>query len=263
MITEERRNQVLDLVRSRGFASLTDLASELSVSESTIRRDLDFLEKRGIAKRTHGGVFYTGPSPQLPHFRKQRESTLEQKQYIARQAEELIEDGDVVLLDGGSTTYELALLLVGRQIQVVTNSLPVANLFTASNNGDLIFVGGYVHLRTGVSLGPYANEMLKTLNVRRAFLSVAGVNQRGYFNSNLLLVETEQAMLSVADESIVLADSSKFGRQSLALLCGLNEVTTLITDDGISKEWKKTLTESGVQLHVVGAKTEKREANSN
>lgn len=252
MITEERRSQLLDLVRTRGFASLTDLATELAVSESTVRRDLDFLESRGTAKRTHGGAFYTGPSPQLPHFRNQRESTSAQRQDIARQAAELIEDGDVILLDGGSTTYELARLLVGRQIQVVTNSLPVANLFTASDNGDLIFVGGYVHLRTGVSLGPYANEMLSSLNVRRAFLSVAGINERGYFNSNLLLVETERAMLSVADESIVLADSTKFGHQSLALLCGLDEITTLITDNEISEDWRSRLSATGVQLHIVG-----------
>ena len=112
-----------------------------------------------------------------------------------REAVKLIEDGDTVLLDGGSTTYEVARLLVGRPLQIVTNSLPVANLFASNANHDLVLVGGYVYPRTGVALGPYANEMLARLNVRRTILSVAGINERGFFNSNLLLVETERAMM--------------------------------------------------------------------
>jgi DeoR/GlpR family transcriptional regulator of sugar metabolism len=231
---------------------LTDLADELSVSESTVRRDVDYLEEMGTAKRTHGGVFYTGPSPQLPHFRQQHGEQFAKKQMIAASAAAMIEDGDVVILDGGSTTFELARLLVGRPIQVVTNSLPVANLFMASNSGDLIFVGGYVHLRTGVSLGPYANDMLARLNARRAFLSVAGVNDRGYFNSNLLLVETERAMLRAADESVVLVDSTKFGRQSLALLCEIGDVTSVVVDHEITEDWRSRLVASGVKLVVAG-----------
>jgi DeoR/GlpR family transcriptional regulator of sugar metabolism len=249
---EERRVQMLEIVRQKGFASLTDLADELSVSESTVRRDLDYLEEMGTAKRTHGGVFYTGPSPQLPHFRQQHSEQFAKKQLIAASAAAMIEDGDVVILDGGSTTFELARLLVGRPIQVVTNSLPVANLFMASNSGDLIFLGGYVHLRTGVSLGPYANDMLARLNARRAFLSVAGLNDRGYFNSNLLLVETERAMLRAADESVVLVDSTKFGRQSLALLCEIGDVTSVVVDHEITEDWRSRLIASGVQLVVAG-----------
>ena len=107
---------------------------------------------------------------------------------------------------------------------MVTNSLPVANLFASSANTDLVLVGGYVHPRTGVSLGPYANEMLAELNVRRAVLSVAGINERGFYNSNLLLVETERAMMRAADEVIVVADSTKFGHQSLAQLCALGDI---------------------------------------
>jgi len=250
MIANERRGQLLELVRQRGFASLGDLTSEMGVSESTIRRDLDYLEENGSAKRTHGGVFYTGPSPQLPHFQCRHEMQLDKKHQIADCAAELIEDGDVVLLDGGSTTYELAQRLVHRQIQVVTNSLPVANLFTSSESTDLIFIGGYIHLRTGVSLGPYANEMLTTLNVRRAVLSVAGVSERGYFNSNLLLVETERAMTACADETIILAVSTKFGRQSLARLCGLGEVDAVVVDTEISDQWKENITSAGVTLHI-------------
>ena len=247
--TEERRNQLLELVRTRGFVSLPDLAGLLSVSESTIRRDLDYLEERGKAKRTHGGVFYTGPSPKLHHFDQRQQQQWEKKRRIARQASKLIADGDTILLDGGSTTYELAQLLVGWSLQVVTNSLPVANLFTSSE-ADLVLIGGYVHTRTGVSLGPYANQMLTELNVRRVVLSVAGINAEGFYNSNLLLVETEQAMMRAADEVIILADSTKFGRTSLARLCRLSEVDVAVVDAEIDDHWRQNLAESDVQVVV-------------
>jgi len=136
---------------------------------------------------------------------------------------------------------------VGRPLQVVTNSLPVANLFTSSD-ADLVLLGGYVHSRTGVSLGPYANQMLAGLNVRRAVLSVAGANERGFYNSNLLLVETERAMMASAEEVIVVADSTKFGHTSLALLCPLDEIDVLVTDAEMGPEWQTRLTEAGVRV---------------
>jgi len=251
-LAEERRGQLLELVRLRGFASLPDLASELKVSESTIRRDLGYLEEAGKAKRTHGGAFYTGPSPKLQHFDQRQQAHWDKKRQIARSASQLIEEGDTILLDGGSTTYELAQLLVGRQLQVVTNSLPVANLFTSSD-ADLVLLGGYVHSRTGVSLGPYANQMLSKLNVRRAVLSVAGINDLGFYNSNLLLVETEQAMMKAADEVIIVADSTKFGCTSLAHICPLGDVDVVVVDNEISEDWQNKLIASDVRLIVSDA----------
>jgi DeoR/GlpR family transcriptional regulator of sugar metabolism len=252
LLVEERRNQLLEMVRVRGFASLPELADQLKVSESTVRRDLDYLEDVGSARRTHGGVFYTGPSPKLPHFDERQPAQWDKKRLIAEAAVKLVEDGDTLLLDGGSTTYEVARLLVGRPLQIVTNSLPVANLFASNANNDLVLVGGYVYPRTGVALGPYANEMLKRLNVRRTILSVSGISERGFFNNNLLLVETERTMMHAADEVIVVADSTKFGRQSLAHLCALDEIQHLVVDDEISPAWRDKATTAGLQLHVAG-----------
>jgi len=249
-LTDERRSRVLELIRQRGFASLPALAEALEVSESTVRRDLDFLEESGVAQRTHGGVFYTGPSPKLAHFDQRQSLNWDKKRQIAVAASQLIDDNDTILLDGGSTTYELAQLLVGRPLQVVTNSLPVANLFTSSENADLVFVGGYVHAKTGVSLGPYANQMLAGLNVRRAVLSVAGINERGCYNSNLLLVETERAMMTSAEEVIVVADSTKFGHTSLSQLCELKEIDTLVTDHEITEAWRERVAAADVNLIV-------------
>lgn len=252
MLAEERRGRVLELVRQRGFASLPDLVHELHVSESTVRRDLDYLEETGVAKRTHGGVFYTGPSPKVAHFEQRESADWVKKRQIAAMAASLIDDEDAVLLDGGSTTYELAQALTGQPLHVVTNSLPVAMLFNGSESVDLVLVGGYVHSRTGVTLGPYANEMLGDLNVRKAILSVAGIDERGFYNSNLLLVETERAMMKSADQVIVVADSTKFGRTSLQRLCGLNEIDVLITDADISESWRSQLGDAGVRMLIAG-----------
>lgn len=253
LVVEDRRNRLLELIRQRGFATLPDLTGALRVSESTVRRDLDYLEETGVTKRTHGGVVYTGPSPKLAHFDQRQALQLDKKRAIARAASQLIEDNDTVLMDGGSTTYELGRLLVGRPLQVVTNSLPVANLFTASDSADLVLIGGYVHTRTGVSMGQYADRMLAELTARRAVISVAGITARGYFNSHLLLVETERAMMRAADEVIVVADSTKFGRSSLALLGPLDEVDVLVVDQGIEDHWRAEVERAGVRLVVAEA----------
>jgi DeoR family fructose operon transcriptional repressor len=256
VLVDERRNRLLELIRERGFASLPELKDTLGVSESTVRRDLDYLEDAGSAKRTHGGVFYTGSSPKLPHFEERSPGSWELKRAIARQTAELIENGDTLLLDGGTTTYEVARLLVGRPLQVVTNSLPVANLFASNSASDLVMLGGFVYPRTGVMLGPYANDQLAQLNVRKTVLSVAGVNERGFYNSNMLLVETERAMMHAADQVIVVADSTKFGKQSLAHLAPLNSVSMLVVDDQLSSQWQEKIAAAGVGL-VIAATNEK------
>ena len=250
MLAEDRRTRLLEMVRKQGFASLPDLAGSLQVSESTIRRDLAHLEKEGAARRTHGGAFYTGPSPHLPHFDQRQAAQWDKKKAIAEYAANLIEDADTVLIDGGSTSYELAQLLVNRPLQVVTNSLPVANLFNSASNIDLIVIGGYVDTRSGAIHGTYSDQMLGTLNVRRAVLSAAGINERGLFNSNLLMVTTQRAMMKTADEVIVLADSTKFGHQSLAHLCELSEVNQFIVDQDLPDQWQQIIQESGATLGI-------------
>jgi DeoR/GlpR family transcriptional regulator of sugar metabolism len=253
MSVEKRRDRLLELVRSQGFAGLPNLAQTLKVSESTVRRDLDFLEQQQVLRRTHGGVFYTGPSPKLPHFDQRQKENWTKKQEIARAAVARIADGETVLLDGGSTTYELAQLLIGRSVQVVTNSLPVGTLFAGSDTADLVMVGGYVHARTGVLLGPYANQMLAEIKVQKAVLSVAGLNEEGFYNSNLLLVETERAMMAAADEVVVLVDSTKFDRSSLAHLCDLGEVDTLVVDEAVTPEWRQRLEAAGVTVVIASS----------
>jgi len=242
VLNHERRSRLLDIIRIRGFAALEELVRELGVSESTVRRDLDALEEQGSAKRTHGGVLYSGGMPRLAEFDERQPTNWAAKRAIASTAAAVIEDGETVLLDGGTTTYEVARLLVGRSLQVVTNSLPVANLFASEARTDLVLLGGYVSPRTGVCLGPYANELLGRLHVTTTVLSAAGVSAEGLFNSHLLLAETEQAMLKAASRVMVVADSSKFGRKSLTHVSGLEAIDIVVSDDGLPLPWRDVVT---------------------
>jgi len=256
MLVEQRRDRLLEMIRVQRFASLPELAEQLAVSESTVRRDLDQFEQQGVARRIHGGVLYTGVSPKLPHFDAQQPAEWEKKRAIAAAAARLIDDGDTILMDGGSTTYELARLLVGRPLHVVTTSLPVANLFASDANSDLVLIGGNICPRSGVARGPYANRMLSMVRVRKTIFSVAGICDEGFFNNDLLLVETERAMMQAAAEVIVVADSTKFGHSSLTHLCPLDAVQHLVVDDGIADAWREKIAAAGVDVVVAGRNTE-------
>jgi len=250
MLSSDRRIRLLELIRIKGFATLPDLTERLGVSESTIRRDLNVLESEGSAKRTHGGVIYTGPSPKLPHFEGWQRRNWDRKKAVAIAAAELVQPGETILLDGGSTTYELAQRLLNRSLQVITNSLPVANLFSRDESADLVLVGGVVQDKTGVTLGPHATAMLKTIRCRQAFISGAGITEAGLFNSNMLLVETERAMMNCADTTTVVADSSKFGQTSLSHVCELSALDRVVADDGLPEGWSEILSANDVELKL-------------
>src|SRR5437660_828606 len=136
---------------------------------------------------------------------------------------------------------DVARLLVGRSLQIVTNSLPIANLCASSRETDLVMLGGYVYPKTGVALGPVTVRMMEDIHVHQTILSVGGITAKGLFNSNLLLVETERRMLRCADEVVVVADHAKVGRQALAFLCELAAVDTLILDDQLTPAQRELL----------------------
>jgi DeoR family fructose operon transcriptional repressor len=255
VLVEERRQRVLDAVSQQGFIALKDLAQTIQVSESTLRRDLDYLHQQGVLKRTHGGAIYLGDSSGLPALEERTASQPEEKRAIAGAAAARVQDGDAILLDGGTTTLEVARLLVGRSLQIVTNSLPIANLFASNRETDLVMLGGYVYPKTGVALGPLTVRMMEDVHVQQAILSVGGITAKGLFNSNLLLVETERQMMRCADEVVVVADHTKLGRQALAFLCELSAVDTLIVDAGITIEQRRLVEEAGPRLVVAGAET--------
>ncbi len=252
MLVEERRQRVLDLICRQGFASLADLAQTIRVSESTLRRDLDHLDQKGLIKRTHGGAMVVADDGALPALEERSARETDEKRLVARAAAARIRDGDAILLDGGTTTLEVARLLIGRPLQIVTNSLPIANLFASSRESELILLGGYIYPRTGVALGPLTMRMLPDVHVHQTILSVGGITAKGLFNSNVLLVETERQMMRCADEVVVVADHTKVGRQALAFLCELSVIDTLIVDRGLTAEQRALIDGADVRLIVAG-----------
>jgi DeoR/GlpR family transcriptional regulator of sugar metabolism len=249
MLAETRRRLLLDLIARQGFATLDELVKALGVSESTVRRDLEALDLGGQVKRTHGGAVYPGEVRGLPALEDRAGTATLEKQAIGRTAAALLEDGDTVLLDGGTTTLEVARALLGRPLQVVTNSLPIAQLLTTSKAIDLILIGGYVYPRTGVALGPLAIATMQGIRVRKAILGAGGIVAEGIYNSNLLLVETERQMMACGQDVLIVADHTKFGRLALARLCGLDEIQHLVVDPGLPPEYRTLLESAGVQIH--------------
>jgi DeoR family fructose operon transcriptional repressor len=250
MLAETRRRNLLELITRQGYATLDELVRVLGVSESTVRRDLEGLDLAGAIKRTHGGAVYTGEVRSMPAFDDRTETAAAEKRAIGQAAAALLKDGDTVLLDGGTTTLEVARALVGRRVQVVTNSLPIAQLLAASQQTDLILIGGYIYPRTGVALGPLAIATMLSIRVRTAILGAGGVVADGIYNSNSLLVETERQMMSCGQEVMIVADHTKFGRLSLARLCGLDQVDQVVSDSGLKPDDRATLEEAGVAIHV-------------
>ena len=242
------------MLAQRGMADLETLAAELGVSSSTVRRDVEGLEQKGLARRTHGGVVWVGDhkgSGTRPYAFDQRMGYRNQaKVAIARAAKSLVSPGQTVLVDGGTTTFYLAQELLGQSLQLVTNSLPIANLFLNDEHVELILTGGLMYPRYGVLLGPSAEHTLSSIHTKTLFLSVAGVHNGAMYNQNLLLVQSERRMMEQAQEVVLLADSSKFGQQALSRLGELSEVDVVVTDSGIAAEHRREIEAAGCRLVV-------------
>ena len=249
MILDQRRTTILETIEKRGFVSLQELLELIDASESTIRRDLEYLDSIGQIRRTRGGASYTGDA--ITSFDARQHKSSAEKRRIAQFTAGLIEPGEAVLLDGGTTTLEVAKFLKGKRLQVVTNSLPIASLLVNLPEIELVMIGGYLYPQTGVALGSHAMSVLESVHVRRLIMSAGGITEKGLFNSNSLLVETEQKMMTAAEEVILVSDSSKLGHSALAHLCPLESIDRLVIDDGISEEWKERIEKVGIQLHIV------------
>ncbi len=248
MTADERRQLLTEFLARRGFADLADLVGELGVSESTVRRDLSALEEEGIVRRTHGGAVFVSDRFSVLNYAARESTAAIEKQVIGKRAAEFVADGETVLLDGGTTTFQVARHLISRSLQVVTNSLPIANLLGSTSNIELIFIGGYIYPRTGVALGPIAKQMLSSLHVNKAFMGVAGIMEDALYNANVLMVEAERQMMTCADEVIIVADHTKFGRRALAHLCNWESIQKVVSDDGLESRWHEVVRQAGADM---------------
>lgn len=249
MLIVERQEKLLAMLRERKTAQLDDLARALEVSPSTVRRDLEALEQQGMVRRTHGGAVFQPPATESAAGSTSPTTTLatrmteqvEAKQAIARAAAALVQPHMTVLFDGGSTVVMAAREIKARPLQVVTNSLLIANHFADEDQVELLLIGGTLYPRTGVTVGTIALNSLANLHADLFFFSLAGIDDDAGYNINMAMVQVEQAMMKQTQRSVMLMDSSKFGRKSLVRVCGLDDVHRIITDPGIEPAWQERL----------------------
>jgi DeoR/GlpR family transcriptional regulator of sugar metabolism len=217
----------------------------LGVSESTIRRDLEVLEEQGAIRRTHGGaVSIADFSSQRLAFADRELTELAEKEAIAGAVARLIPETQTVIIDGGTTCYEVARALRGRRINVITNSVPIASLLSTDLATEVTLIGGYVYPRTGAALGSMAEQMLAGLRASQLIMSCAGLTPEGAFNSNQMMVDMERRMMDVVDRVILVADHTKFGMTAVVKLCELGELDVIVTDSAVSamsRAWLDTL----------------------
>jgi len=253
MLIPDRQSRLRELLQRRGMSDLDSLAAELSVSQSTVRRDVEQMVSEGLVRRTHGGVIWVGDAsaPTRPYAFDQRMGyEIEAKRAIAKAARQLVRAGETILIDGGTTTFYLAEELVGQPLQIVTNSLPIANLFTNDESVELILTGGVTYPRYGVLLGPTAESVLATIHTQTMFFSVAGVHEGSLYNQNLLLVQSERRMMEQSQKVVLLVDSGKFGQQALSRLGPLDLCDIVVSDAKLSREHQKLVRDAGCELII-------------
>ena len=195
----------------------------------------------------------------MPAFDERTTTAAAEKRAIGRATAALLEDGDTVLLDGGTTTLEVARALLGRP-DPGRDQQPADRAAAGhpARRTTSILIGGYVYPRTGVALGPLAIAMMQGIRVRKAILGAGGIMPEGIYNSNLLLVETERQMMECGQEVVIVADHSKFGRLALAQLCGLDEIHHVVVDPGLPDEYRAILEAAGVEIHLAPLEAESK-----
>jgi len=263
VLVAERRSRIVAEVRRRGAVGIAELAEALGVSAMTVRRDIELLAADGVLDKVRGGA--TAPGAGAPGsapsgergFADRAATLLDQKQAIARRAVTLVEPGMSVGLSGGTTAWVLARALREvPEITVVTNSLPVADVFRRPERADepytqtVVLTGG-VRTPSDALVGPVAVRSLEHLHLDVAFLGVHGVDlQAGLTTPNLLEAETDRALIAAGREAVVLADHTKWGVVGLTTIVDLHEVDRLVTDDGLAPEACEVLGQQVGELWV-------------
>jgi DeoR/GlpR family transcriptional regulator of sugar metabolism len=252
MTPEERQHRIAEYLQRVEFASLEDISKEVSTSVSTVRRDLSILEAEGNLQRTHGGARIVNPKSDEFTFSARDTHQLEEKEAIGRACAELIEPNQSVIIDAGTTVYHAARYLESKTPQIITNSLPVANLFASANRLEVLVSGGVIYPRLGVLVGPQAVESFSKLHADVAIMSAGGISLEGITNSHGLLIDIQRAMINAAKKVIFCFDHSKFGRQSVSPLCDLDCVDAIVTDHAAPADLVAALRTRGLNVIVAG-----------
>ena len=250
MTAEERKNRLEAYLQRVEFASLEELSQHVDASISTVRRDLTTLEASGNLRRTHGGARLVTPKSDEFAFTARDMHQVFEKEAIGKACADLIGGNQSVILDAGTTIFHVARHLERRTLQIVTNSLPVANLFASENTVEVILAGGVIYPRLGVLVGPMTREAFSHMRADVAIMGAGGITLEGITNSHALLIDIQQEMLKAAQKIIFCLDHTKFGRQSVSPLCGLDMADAIVTDSQAPQELVNALRARGVEVIV-------------
>jgi DeoR family transcriptional regulator of aga operon len=250
MLNEERRRAILDMMQHDGRVLVADLAEQFQTSQVTIRKDLEILHVRGLVHRTHGGALPTRQGAlEDPTLREKAKLYRKEKLAIAIAAARLVAEGQVVILDSGTTTTEIARALRNfKNLTIITNAVNIAAEL-ANSSLEIILTGGTVRKNSFSLVGPIAEETLRRLSADILFLGVDGFDvQYGLSTPNLQEAKVNRVMVEIAKRTVATCDSSKFGRRSLSLIVEPSALHHVITDHGIRKADMKVLKRAGIEV---------------
>ena len=254
MLEIERHRIILSAVQERPVVTVADLCALTTASEATVRRDIAQLHLAKKLRRVRGGAEAISP-PQFVGinarpFALNQTINITQKRAIAQAAVDLCDDGDAIIVNGGTTTFQMVHPLTTKRLQVFTNSFPIAEHLLKQSRNTVMLPAGAIYREQNIILSPFDDDGSNHFYARRMFMGCRGLGPLGLMEGDPLLVQAEQKLIGQADELIVLADSSKFSGRSSLILCGLDRITAVITDGGIRDEDRQMLETAGVRLIV-------------
>lgn len=248
----QRRDKILDMIREDGQAKVADLSRIFKVTEVTIRQDLERLEQEGLIRREHGGAILNQDRDSYGEPQLMNLQNMEAKRIIAAEAVKLINDGDTIILDSGSTTTEIAKLIRNfRNLTVITNALNIARILSANSSINLNVTGGEFKSPTLSLTGDKAAAFFDGIHADKLFLATAGISLKADLTyPSLSDLVVKKAMIESADNVYLVADSTKIGKSSFASLGALSMVDYIITDFNITQEHKKLFNDFDVKYIV-------------
>ncbi len=251
MIERERHQQIIDQLHQRRFASTIELCQATGASEATLRRDLAKLDKQGLIQRVHGGAELIA-SADLPSVGPYGEADqLDAKMRIAKAAADMIEDGETIIIDSGSTTFQMCGFLKQRQLTILTNSFPIAEQLYHHSDNTVVLSPGEIARHHHAIFNPFGEDYFAHYSCSKVFLGVQGLDEVGVTNVDTQVIQAEQQMLRHGKQRIILADSSKFGREGNLRLCSYEDIDCIITDSGIDEQTKMMLAKRALKLIIV------------
>ena len=253
MLNLERRAKILELLAEHGKVGVSELSRLFKTSEVTIRNDLKDLHRQGLLRRAHGGAVKVETVSVDPSLQVKAEQHADEKRRIGAAAAALVKDGDSIILDSGTTTQQIAKQIKGKkELTVITNGLNIALELLGSKGVQLILLGGMVRENSFSAVGHFAEEMLGQLSANKLFLAVDAFDlEFGLTTPNLEESKVNQAMVRVAREVILVADSSKFGKRSLSRIVPLGQINKIVTDDALPEDSRAELRARGIELILV------------